>query len=65
MATSIQQAHEVPRDADPFVRRETVRLVGALAALLPSALLATGGLIWREHARAHARTTPPAAASQR
>ncbi len=61
MATSAQPAHEALHASAPFTHREGVRIVGALIALLASALLATGGLLWREHARAHPQTTPPAA----
>jgi hypothetical protein len=63
VATSIHPAHEVVNAADPFAQREAVRIVGALAALLASALLATGGLLWREHARAHPQSSPPAASA--
>jgi hypothetical protein len=64
VATTIQPAREI-HASDPFLRRESVRLVGALVALLASTLLATGGLLWREHARAHAQSAPAAAAPRR
>lgn len=65
MATSVQPAHDAVRASDPFTQREGARIVGALIALLATALLATGGLLWREHARARPQTTPPAASSLR
>ncbi len=65
MVTSVQPAHEALPANDPLLRREGIRIVGALVALLASALLATGGLLWREHARAHPQTTPPAASALR
>ncbi len=63
--TSAQPAHEALPVSAPFARREGLRLMGALAALLAAALLATGGLIWREHARAHGPAARPAPASLR
>ncbi len=57
VATTVQPAHEAIHPGEPFQARERTRIVGALAALLASLLLATGGLLWREHARA---AHPPA-----
>jgi hypothetical protein len=46
--------------SDALVRREGLRLLGAVVVLLVAALVIAGGLLWREHARArmNARTTP-------
>jgi hypothetical protein len=65
VVTSPQPAHDVAPASDAFVHREGARIVGALVVLLAAALLATGGLLWREHARAHPQTTPPAAGALR
>ncbi len=44
-------ASNLPPSDDVFVRREGLRIVGAVAALLAAALVIAGGLLWREHAR--------------
>jgi hypothetical protein len=40
------------------LQREGLRLLAALAALLAAALVAVGGLLWREHARAQPQVHP-------
>lgn len=55
--------HTPTRDAlpaDALVRREGLRLVGAVAALLAAALMMAGGLLWREHARGRPQPVRPA-----
>lgn len=54
------EAH--PSRTPGLLDAEAVRIAGAVAALVASALLFTGGLIWRERARAEAGRATPAAA---
>lgn len=46
--------------ADAIVKREGLRLLGAVAVLLVAALVMAGGLLWREHARGRAHAQPAA-----
>jgi hypothetical protein len=43
-----------------LIQEERVRMASAFAALLLAALALSGGLLWREHARAHAVRAPAA-----
>jgi hypothetical protein len=45
-------------NSDALVRREGLRLLGAVAALLAAALLLAAGLLWREHSRARPQAQP-------
>jgi len=52
VAVTIQPSRDVLSQRDGLVQREGLRVIGVLAALLIAALVMTGGLLWREHARA-------------
>jgi hypothetical protein len=61
MATKHSDA--LPNDA--LVRREGLRLLGAVAALLAAALVMAGGLLWREHARGRPHAQPASVTAAR
>lgn len=60
--SSLPSHVEAHRSRTPgLLDAEGFRVAGAMAALAASALLLTGGLLWRERARASLREQPAAA----
>jgi len=50
---------------DAIVKREGLRLLGAVAVLLAAALVMAGGLLWREHARGRPHAQPASVTTAR
>ncbi|HVO20290.1 MAG TPA: hypothetical protein VMU15_13595 [Anaeromyxobacter sp.] len=64
MAKSVPVPVEGFATRSGLIQEERLRVAGAFAALLLAALVLSGGLLWREHARARDHRPPPPAAAE-